>query len=142
MKNCKSMLQRVLFSGIILCAIGLAISSPGLFSMRAATAAEIVQELTFKWDANTEKDLTGYRLYRSDKSGEYVYGKDKAIATIPAGTETVKVKDLKPGYFVLTAFDTLGNESGPSVELESLAPIDPSNVTITVIVKIVQGDIN
>lgn len=136
------MLQRVLFSGIILCAIGLAISSPALFPIRAATAAEVVQELTFMWDANTEKDLAGYRLYRSDKSGEYVYGKDKAIATIPAGTETVKVKDLKPGYFVLTAYDTLGNESGPSDELESLAPINPNNVTVTVIVKIIQSGTN
>ncbi len=139
MKNLKSKFQRVLFSGIILCAMGLVISPFGLFPTREATAAEIVQELTFAWKANTEKDLAGYRLYRSDKSGKYVYGKKKAIATMPVGTETVKLKGIKPGWFVLTAYDKHGNESGPSKELESIAPLNPDNVTVTIVVKIVQG---
>ncbi|GJQ59756.1 MAG: hypothetical protein D8M57_13085 [Candidatus Scalindua sp. AMX11] len=109
-----------------------------LIYCKASDAQEVkkVQNLTFVWDANTEKDLDGYRLYRSDTSGGYQFGKTFALATIGAGTETVVIDNVKPGYFVLTAFDKHGNESGPSEEAESLSPVDPSGLSITVIIEV------
>lgn len=93
--------------------------------------------LTIMWDANAESDLAGYRLYQSDTTGQYTYGADHAIATITARTEAVTVTDIADGtwYWVLTAFDTSENESGPSNEvtktIDSQAP-NPPKITITI----------
>ena len=95
--------------------------------------------VTFVWDANTESDLAGYRLYQSQMSGSYP---DPHVAEIPAGTETVTINDVPDGtyYWVLTAFDTDENESGYSNEvtanLDTLAPGAPVNVIIQVIIKV------
>ena len=72
----------------------------------------------FEWDKNLEPDLAGYRLYQSTQSGVYTFGKDHAIKEIPAGTETVTITIPDGTYFwVMTAYDTGGQESGPSNEL-------------------------
>ncbi|GJQ58136.1 MAG: hypothetical protein D8M57_07490 [Candidatus Scalindua sp. AMX11] len=93
------------------------------------------QNITFGWEPNKEKNLAGYRLYRSDSPGKYAFGEKNAIATIKAGTHSVTVKSVKPGYFVLTAFDKEGNESGPSIELESLSLPNPKGGPIKTILK-------
>ena len=93
--------------------------------------------LTVMWDANTETDLAGYRLYQSDTAGQYTFGAEHAIATVPAGTETATVADVADGtwFWVLTAHDTSGNESEPSNEvtktIDSTAPGAP-RITITI----------
>ena len=86
-------------------------------------------EVRFQWDANQEPDLAGYRLYRSDASGQYTFGEANAIAEIPAGTETYGPIVLTVGthYFVLTAFDTEGFESGPSNEAVAIVVNTPPN---------------
>ncbi len=86
-------------------------------------------KLTFQWDPNTESDLKGYRLYRSATPGTYTYvGKNSSLtpANPPASyvisvakpdvTADVDISapDGSTVYFVLTAFDASGNESGPS----------------------------
>jgi len=84
-------------------------------------------EVRFEWDANSEPDLAGYRLYQSDASGQYVYGAANAIAEIPAGTETCGpiVFPVGTHYFVLTAFDTEGFESEPSNEAVAIVVNSP-----------------
>lgn len=87
---------------------------------------------TFGWDANTEVDLAGYRIYQSDISGDYVFGgfgSPNFVAEITCGPndstccEHTKVASPGPGkWYVATAFDTYGNESLPSNEIESLPP--------------------
>jgi len=78
-------------------------------------------DITFEWDANTEENLAGYRLYMSNTSGVYEYGveSNNYIASIEAGTEAYEQQDVPAGthYWVLTAYDTEGNESGPSNEV-------------------------
>lgn len=70
--------------------------------------------VTFQWDANTESDLAGYRLYQGVSSGVY----DAVVADIPAGTETVTIAVDDGTYFwALTAYDADGNESGFSNEV-------------------------
>lgn len=87
---------------------------------------------TFGWDANTEADLAGYRIYQSDISGDYVFGGSASpnfVAEVPCGPndpaccEYEKAASPGPGkWYVATAFDLHGNESLPSNEIESLPP--------------------
>lgn len=107
----------------IICAIVLSL----LFFSQLAYAQGVNQpkEVGFAWYANTEADLAGYYLYWSDTTGGHVFGKDNAVATIPKGTETVRVQGHEAGYWVLTAYDKNGFESGPSNELETFAPDAP-----------------
>ena len=89
--------------------------------------------ITFAWDANTESDLAGYRIYKSTTSGQYTYGAANAIAAVgrvTTTTATVTGADGTRFYFVATAYDTSGNESGPSNEVsytlpDSTAPAAP-----------------
>ena len=86
-------------------------------------------DVSFKWDANTETDLAGYRIYQSTTSGQYTYGAVTAVGTIPAGTETVTVNVPDDGtyFWVMTAFDNGGNESGPSNEVTKLLDSPPAS---------------
>lgn len=93
----------------------------------------------FSWDANTESDLAGYRLYQSQSSG--VYG-DIPVAVISAGIETVTIDVTSDGtyFFVLTAYDTSDNESGYSNEVVvtiDTAPPDPPTGLDALIKKII-----
>ena len=98
--------------------------------------------VTFVWDANSELDLAGYRLYQSQTSGAYTFGDGNQVASILAGTETVQITDVADGtyFWVLTAYDDGGNESLPSNEvtanLDTLSPGAPVNVIIQIIVKV------
>jgi len=84
----------------------------------AATSAHAAS-VTFEWTPNTEEDLAGYRIYQSQVLGQYEYGAGKAAKEIAAGETTATLTDLADGiyFWVLTAFDQKGNESGPSKEL-------------------------
>ena len=90
-------------------------------------------DVSFQWDANSESDLAGYRLYQSGTSGSYTYGSGNEVAEISAGTETCTI-DVADGtwYWVLTAYDTNGNESGPSNEvnasIDQTPPAPPINL--------------
>ena len=101
-----------------------------------ATQALTATNVTFNWDANTEQDLAGYRLYQSDTSGVYTFGAGNEIKDINAGVETVVIGDIPDGtyYWVLTAYDTGGKESGPSNEVTAIldaAPGCPKNFNFT-----------
>ena len=87
--------------------------------------------INFEWDANTEADLSGYRLYQSNVSGSYT---GSPILDIPAGTTTASII-VSDGtyYWVLTAYDVAGNESSYSNEVTSSpdkAPDAPQNFRI------------
>jgi len=70
----------------------------------------------FTWDHNTESDLGGYYIYEATAPGGYV----TFAFSVPAGTNTFT---LPVGhaegtfYWVITAYDTAGNESGYSNEV-------------------------
>jgi len=68
------------------------------------------------WDANSESDLAGYKLYYGAESGNYT-------KTIDVGDTTAyQVNNLTVGetyYFVVTASDSSGNESAPSTEVSA-----------------------
>jgi len=107
-----------------------------------ASIAVADNSVTFRWDANSEADLAGYRLYQTSTSGAYTYGDGNQVDTIAAGTETTTLEGVPDGtlFWVLTAYDTQGNESGPSNEvsatLDSTPPGAPTILEITAIVKV------
>ncbi|VAX33570.1 hypothetical protein MNBD_NITROSPIRAE01-1408 [hydrothermal vent metagenome] len=85
------------------------------------------------WDANSESDLSGYKVYFGTSSGSY------GTPTTVGNVTTYTVPDLNTGtyYFAVTAFDTSGNESGFSTEVsKTLASADTtapvvSNISAT-----------
>jgi len=80
------------------------------------------------WNANTESDLIGYKIYQSNTSG--VYG---TTATATVGTITTWTSgNLVDGtyYFVLTAVDDSGNESEKSVEVSGKIDTVPPGKTL------------
>lgn len=113
-----------------------------LFAMTMFLAiAGIVEAsgVTFVWNANSETDLAGYRLYQSQKAGTYG---DAFVKEIVAGTETVAIENLADGeyFWVVTAFDTHGNESGysneVSLEIDTTPPACPGGVTVNITINI------
>jgi len=70
-------------------------------------------ELT--WNPNSEKDLSGYRLFKS-KSIDATHIKYSLLAEVDNSTTKVNIEDLPSGihYFVLRAFDILDNKSSYS----------------------------
>jgi len=74
--------------------------------------------LNLAWDANTEPDLAGYRVYYGTASREYGIGN-----SIDAeNTMTYRLDGLLEGvmyYIAVTAYDMYGNESGFSDEVSS-----------------------
>jgi len=70
--------------------------------------------VTVSWDANTENDLAGYRIYYGERSRNY-------DLKITAGKVTShRIDGLMPGkryFFAVTAYDLSGNESGFSSEV-------------------------
>jgi len=73
-------------------------------------------QISLGWDANTEPDLDGYRIYRSTTSG----GDFALIATVGPATPRYLSGDVDNGvtyYYLVTAFDLGGDESDPSNEV-------------------------
>ena len=81
----------------------------------------IAGDVSFMWDANTEPDLAGYRLFVHDESGSYDYT-NPAIECTTVGASVTNLPDGHTYYFVLRAFDTEGFESGNSNELFQYFP--------------------
>ena len=78
--------------------------------------------VTLRWQANTEPDLAGYRIYYGTASR--AYGPPITVGNVSEYT----VQDLKEGtryYFSLTAVDTGGNESGFSAEVSAQTASSP-----------------
>jgi hypothetical protein len=80
-----------------------------LGSITAGTAA-------LTWNANSETDLSGYKVYQGTSSGAY----PAPVATLPKTTTSHTVTGLQTGttyFFVITAYDSAGNESPLSSEV-------------------------
>jgi fibronectin type 3 domain-containing protein len=72
--------------------------------------------VTLAWDANTEANLAGYKVYVGDSSGVYSTSFDVGDVT------TFTVTDLQPArlyYFAVTAYDQNASESSFSYEVST-----------------------
>jgi hypothetical protein len=81
---------------------------------------------TLKWDANQESDLAGYHAYHGTTSGNY--GSPQNAGTTPT-YQYDNLESNKTHYFSVTAYDTSGNESFPSLEESKAIPGPGGTVT-------------
>lgn len=101
-----------------------------LFAVGLAQAA--MTTVTIGWDANTEPDLAGYKLYQSNsQNGTYTMVQTLGLVT------TTSVPGLIDGVWCwkLTALDTLGQESPFSTaacfQADTIPPAAPKALRIT-----------
>jgi fibronectin type 3 domain-containing protein len=83
---------------------------PKTIAVTLTVNAPMTSSAALTWNSNTDVDLAGYKIYRSTASGTY----GAALATVPAGTVTYLATGLTANttyFFVITAYDTAGNES-------------------------------
>ena len=101
-------------------------------------------EITINWDANTESDLQGYRLYRGMTPGFAIEGNllvDNVtdLSYIDEGLEYETTY-----YYYVTAFDVAGNESIVGLQASSTTNVEPvvSEVVQTVMVNLTETGSN
>ncbi len=71
--------------------------------------------LTLAWDANSDGDLSGYRLYQTEWTGQHTL--PWVMVKDIAGDQTTAIIDIdlsKNYIWYITAYDTSGNESQAS----------------------------
>jgi fibronectin type 3 domain-containing protein len=80
------------------------------------TAAATSETATLSWNANSEPDLQGYKIYLATTSGRY----GAPITTLPMDVTSYTVTDLEAGttyFFAVTAYNSSGAESSFSNEV-------------------------
>jgi hypothetical protein len=73
-------------------------------------------EVDVSWSINSEQDLAGYRVYRSEREGERGSLVTQDLLLSPAYRDTSVTSGLKYWYSV-TAVDLSGNESAPAPQV-------------------------
>ena len=71
---------------------------------------------TLTWNANTDPDLSGYKVYQATASGAY----GAPVVTLQGNVTSYVATGLQVGttyFFIVTAYDTAGNESTNSNEV-------------------------
>jgi len=107
-----------------------------LFILFVCVSSAFAFEVKLGWDANTESDLAGYKLYYGTQSGVYDTPIDLGLISPVNGeclyTTTLNLQTGTTYYFALTAYDneTPSLESGKSNEiftdgLQNFAPGNP-----------------
>ncbi len=74
--------------------------------------------LTVSWDANSEPDLAGYRVYYSLTAQTYTAASSRDVG-LKLVTTFDNLEEGKTYYFVVTAYDQAGNESSYSAEVSA-----------------------
>jgi fibronectin type 3 domain-containing protein len=82
---------------------------------KGLTTVAGVGRVFLTWNENSERDLAGYHVYRSTRSGrDYERLTDKLLVRTTFSDETAKSGNTY--YYVITAADKSGNESERSEE--------------------------
>ena len=114
-------------------------------------------DVTLQWDANTEPDLAGYKVYYDVDSGDPYVGTGSPVDLPLAQDENpdsalveYTLRDITDSYIAVTAYDDVGRESdysnevyatstGPSApEIKIIEIIQTQTQTITT--RIVEGE--
>lgn len=94
-------------------------------------------DVTLTWDANTESDLAGYRVYQKQDSAVPPFAR---VQEIQKGTTTASVTGLDPSHshsFAVTAYNTAGMESAYSnIVTIPAAPLTPGGLKWTLMLTV------
>jgi len=95
----------------------------GFFVLRNMAFRQPEGEATLTWNANTEQDLSGYKIYYGTEPRKSDCPKDAGYAkSVDAGNVTTyKIEKLTPGatyYFSVTSTNASGKESCFSPEMK------------------------
>src|SRR3989441_808225 len=94
-----------------------------------APALSSAAQVTLAWDANTEPDLAGYKLYYGNSSGSYQFSVD--VGNVTSYTLS-GLLDGRIYYFAATSYNLSLAESGFSNEVsKAIADVTPPLVSIT-----------
>ena len=85
----------------------------------AALPAAEAATVTLQWDANSEPELAGYKIYWGTVSGNYTSSKDVGKTTTATLTG---LDEGKTYYIAATAYDSSNNESGHSNQVSYAVP--------------------
>lgn len=96
-------------------------------------------DLKLTWNSNTESDLAGYKVYQGTQAGgPYTKLGEVLPSPTPSYTWSVPPNTEATYYFVVTAFDNAGNESGYSNEastyVDNKAPGAPGGLQVIIII--------
>src|SRR3989344_2983537 len=112
-----------------------------LFSVFFLTDYALAGSATLSWSANTESDLAGYKIYYglSSRNNNCPPGgySEKININKPALSEkpTYTFENLEEGrtyYFSITSYDTSGNESCFSEEINKTIPKTSKSLSILI----------
>jgi hypothetical protein len=104
------------YNGIITVTASGASNSPRQIPVSLTLSASTAGTATLTWNANTESDVAGYKVYRGTGSGTY----GAPLTTLPKTMTSYTATGLQNGttyFFVITAYDSSGNESTYSNEV-------------------------
>ena len=90
--------------------------------LAVASVAGAGMNVTLEWSPNSEPDLAGYNIYRSLTDGG-PYSKLGSVVNTTYTDSTTEF-DIKY-YWVVTAFDNEGNESGYSNQVSNMTETPP-----------------
>ena len=91
-------------------------NSPRSIPVSLTLSATVASTAGLAWNANSETDMSGYKVYRATSSGSY----GAPAATLPKTTTSYTATGLQTGttyFFTITAYDNAGNESLHSAEV-------------------------
>lgn len=85
---------------------------------------------TVRWNANSESDLAGYKVYSGSLSR--VYDSAKTVTTTSLSKIVTGLANGSVWYHAVTAYDLTGNESTFSAEVSRLVTVNVLQILRTV----------
>jgi hypothetical protein len=105
------------------------ISLVALFTFVSAFNTQALQNVTVAWNANSETNLAGYKLYYGTSSRAYTNVSNLGNVL----SASVTLLEGSTYYFAVTAVNTLGLESDYSAEVSHNIPGNRSPITISIV---------
>ena len=98
--------------------VAFARDAAGNFSSSSPVTVTLVNNnAVLTWDANTDSDLAGYRVYYGTSPGNYQQTKGEGIVAFGTSYTITGLASGTTYYFTVTAFDGSGNESDYASEV-------------------------
>jgi hypothetical protein len=98
---------------------------PLLFGLCALTSLPAyAASVDLEWDANTEPQLAGYKIYWGTSSGNYAFSKNVGNTTVCTITG---LDEGRTYYFAATAYDGTGAESDYSNQINYYVPLSDTD---------------